>query len=431
MQAAMLPPFNRVGVNIVQPNIVQTPFALVPETELIQVPYKPKFQLDYVGNTGVGVSAGGYGTGLAGGVNGLFSDILGNNQLFGAVALNGEIYDLAGQFAYMNQARKLNWGVSASHVPFLSGAQYLSQDTIQDRNGDTLEVLNYSLDLLRTFQDQVSVFASLPYSQIRRFEAGASVARYYYRLDRYTDYYDPTGTFFIDRKKERLSTPKGFSFAQGYVAYVGDNSFFGVAAPLAGHRFRFEVGQYLGVVSMQSVLGDVRKYFRITPLTLAARTLFSARYGKDAEGNILPPLYIGYPSLIRGYEALDFAQNTEINKGVTINDLMGSRMFVSNLELRYPLSGPERLSGIKSRFFLSELNLFTDGGIAWGRANQPGEGNSNGKLLPSNATFVLSTGLSLRVNLFGYLIVEPYYAIPWQNRGLRNGTFGLNFIPGW
>src|SRR5215203_2802921 len=43
---------------------------------------------------------------------------------------------------------------------------------------------------------------------------------------------------------------------------------------------------------------------------------------------------------------------------------------------------------------------------------------------------VLSSGVSLRLNLFGYLVIEPYYAIPWQNGGLRNATFGINLLPG-
>ena len=44
---------------------------------------------------------------------------------------------------------------------------------------------------------------------------------------------------------------------------------------------------------------------------------------------------------------------------------------------------------------------------------------------------VFSTGVSLRINLLGYLIIEPYYAFPLQNGGFKNGSFGLNFTPGW
>jgi Tol biopolymer transport system component len=429
MQAGMLPPFNRKGGDLVQNNLKGTAFPAVATTEFKEVPFKPKFQLDYIGNTGVGLSTGGgFGTGLAGGVNGIFSDILGSNQLFGGISLNGEIYDVAGQFAYLNQKSRINWGIGVSHIPYLSGAQYLFRDTIRNNAGDSVAVINSSLDLLRTFEDQLQVFASYPFSTIRRVEAGASFARYYYRLDRYSEYYDPTGQFYLGADKNRQPTPEGFNFGQGYLALVGDNSFFGATAPLAGHRFRFEAGQYLGVVQLQNVTGDYRRYFRFAPVTLATRNMFVGRFGRDAETGVLPPLYVGYPQLVRGYQALDYAEDGQ-GGNVTINDLIGSRMYVGNVELRFPLSGPERLSAIKSRFFLADLNLFTDGGVAWGSASRAG-GIKDGFVL-RDQKFIVSSGVSLRVNVFGYLVIEPFYAIPWQNGGLKNANFGLNFIPGW
>jgi hypothetical protein len=33
------------------------------------------------------------------------------------------------------------------------------------------------------------------------------------------------------------------------------------------------------------------------------------------------------------------------------------------------------------------------------------------------------------VNLFGAIIVEPFYAVPLLDNA--SGTFGLNFLPGW
>jgi len=429
MQAAMLPPFNRKGVDMVQQNLTNTPFDAVAATEFKEVPFKSNFKLDYIGNTGVGLSTGGgFGTGLAGGVNGIFSDILGNNQLFGAVAMSGEIYDIGGQFAYLNRNSRINWGIGLSHVPYLSGAQYMFFDTVRTRAGDSITVINSSLDLLRTFEDQVQLFASYPFSTIRRVEVGASFARYYYRLDRYSDYYDVTGQFYLGNERNRQPTPGGFNFAQSYVALVGDNSFFGVTAPLAGHRFRFEAAQYVGVVNLQNLTGDYRRYFRLAPVTLATRNLFVGRFGRDAETGVLPPLYVGYPTLVRGYQALDYAEGNGMQT-VTINDLIGSRIYVGNVELRLPLSGPERLGAIKSRFFLADLNLFTDGGVAWGNASRAG-GIKDG-FVQRNQKFILSSGISMRVNVFGYLIVEPFYAIPWQNGGFRNANFGLNFLPGW
>lgn len=429
MSVATLPPFNRSGNDLVARNLQNPPFELVPETALTEVPYKPKFELDYIGSTGVGVAASRFGTGLAGGVNGIFSDILGNNQLFGGISLNGEIYDVAGQFAYLNQKKRLNWGIAVSHIPYLSGGQGLFLDTITNRNNDSFAVVNYALDLLRTFEDQVQAFAAHPFSQTRRIEAGASFARYYYRLDRYSDYYDPATGFYIGNDKERLETPRGFSIGQGYLAFVGDNSNFGVTAPLTGHRFRFEAAQYIGAINVTNLTGDYRRYFRFAPITFATRNMYIGRFGEDASSGILPPLYLGYPSLIRGYNTLNFNELNGNNGGLQINDLIGSQMYVTNAEIRFPLTGPERLAGIKSRFLLSDLNLFTDGGVAWG--NYEGWLPTAKGRRPAESRFILSSGVSLRVNVFGYLILEPFYAIPWQNGGFRNATFGLNFLPGW
>jgi hypothetical protein len=203
-----------------------------------------------------------------------------------------------------------------------------------------------------------------------------------------------------------------------------------VASPLSGHRFRLQAGQYFGVVKMSNLSADYRKYFRFAPFTFATRNFFMGRYGKDAENGILPPLYLGYPTLIRGYDALDYADNSE--NEISINDIIGSKMYVGNVEFRLPLTGPERLSVIKSKFLFTELNLFTDGGRAWGnRDASPGADPKDPGLIERKTRWIFSSGLSLRVNVFGYLVIEPYFAVPWQNGGFRNANFGFNFVPGW
>ena len=157
--------------------------------------------------------------------------------------------------------------------------------------------------------------------------------------------------------------------------------------------------------------------------------MYIARFGRDAESGLLPPLFLGYPSLVRGYDALEYADQPG-SAQLTINDLIGSRMYVGNVELRLPLSGPERLSAIKSRFLFTELNLFTDGGMAWGSSNFI-RGSIKDNVVERESRFIMSSGISLRLNLFGYLIIEPYYAIPWQNGGWKSRTFGINLQPGW
>ena len=49
---------------------------------------------------------------------------------------------------------------------------------------------------------------------------------------------------------------------------------------------------------------------------------------------------------------------------------------------------------------------------------------------PIYSVHVFSTGASARFNLLGVLILEWYYAIPWQ-RPERGGHFGFLISPGW
>jgi len=177
------------------------------------------------------------------------------------------------------------------------------------------------------------------------------------------------------------------------------------------------------------LLADYRQYFRLKPLSLALRLYHYGRYGADAESGALPPLFLGFPTLVRGYDGASFYRRESIEAdGFSINQLSGSRIVVGNLELRLPFTGPERLSLIKSGLFPTEWAVFFDSGLAW---------DSRGftlRQVETGSTFrrqpIFSAGLSLRLNVLGYLVIEPYYALPLQ-REFRGGVFGLNFSPGW
>jgi len=130
--------------------------------------------------------------------------------------------------------------------------------------------------------------------------------------------------------------------------------------------------------------------------------------------------------MVRGYDSRNIyedenGQTSDFN----IDNLVGTRMFVGNLEFRIPFTGPEQLALIKSRYLGSDLNIFFDAGLAWDDVNKPFWQNS-GQREP-----VFSTGISARVNVLGYIVLEPYYAFPLQNGGFKNGSFGLNITPGW
>ena len=97
-----------------------------------------------------------------------------------------------------------------------------------------------------------------------------------------------------------------------------------------------------------------------------------------------------------------------------------------------PLTGPERYALIKSKLLLTEASLFFDSGLAWNKDSKIIlDFNPVSIMNYEERCPVFSTGVSLRINLLGYLIIEPYYAFPLQNGGFKNGSFGLNFTPGW
>ncbi|MCL8000578.1 hypothetical protein M8994_20520, partial [Brucella sp. 21LCYQ03] len=146
-------------------------------SQINEIPYRPQFKLDYLTNTGMGMAVGNrYGAGMAGGVFGTFSDILGYNQILGALNINGEIYDFGGQLAYINQQNRWNWGFSASHIPFRYGFTEFNVQNLGQ--GDELVENTY---LIRQFQTQLEAFVAYPFNRVHRFEVGAAYARYGFR----------------------------------------------------------------------------------------------------------------------------------------------------------------------------------------------------------------------------------------------------------
>ncbi len=443
--AALLPPAKSVGVNIINANLNNFErFERIPSDSIRTIGYKPKFKLDYLSSNGVGASVGRFGTGLSSGIQGIFSDILGRNQIYATAAVNGEIYDFGGQIAYVNQESRINWGIVASHIPYVSGQVSAALENLPGYG----TAYNERYDIIRTFEDQLSVFGSYPFSRNHRFEAGSGLSRYSYRIDRYSNYYDYNNGFVgyaIGSDKEKISKEEAqqtygvpfdpFTTVTLNAAFVGDNSFSGVTSPLDGFRYRLGIENYMGDYKLAALTADGRKYVRIKPVTLAARFYSYSRFGRDE--NRLYQMYAGYGYLIRGYEANSFYKNgaTSTN-GFDINQLVGSRVAVANFEVRLPFTGPAKLAQIESKFLFSDLNLFFDMGLAYDSDSkiafrkEPNMIGTGAAAYPERIP-AMSAGVSLRVNVFGYFVLEPYYAIPFQRSDVSAGVFGLVFAPGW
>ncbi len=432
--AATLLKVNKLAPDLVKTNLeTMENLPAVSSTDLRTIPYKPKFKLDYVGGgAGVGVGTNqGFGTTtrLAGGIDLLFGDILGNNQLSTSIMLNGEILDFGGSVAYINQKNRIGWGLSLSHIPYRSGLFGSRFDSLKLSEDKVIPVLdNQTLDI-RQFENRLNVFAQYPFSKILRLEGGASFASYSNRVDQIDEYFDlSTGLPLLREKKKVSPDAIGLNLFNGQltslnIALVGDNSYFGIASPLKGYRFRLGIERTFGSFDFYTLTADYRKYFRVKPITFAFRAMHSGRYGKDANSSGLFTNYLGYPWYVRGYE---FGQ---INSRL-FERLQGSKIMVSNFEIRLPFTGPERLSVLKSKFFFTELALFADAGLAWNNFDEFKVTNENGST-SYDVNPVFSVGASLRINFFGAMILEPYYAFPLSNDLNKGGVFGLNIVPGW
>ena len=85
------------------------------------VEYDSSLSLDYVGQPSIGIGTDRFGNYAAGGASAFFSDMLGNRTLGMMVLATGTFKDLGGQAFYVNQAKRLNWGVNGGRTPYIQG----------------------------------------------------------------------------------------------------------------------------------------------------------------------------------------------------------------------------------------------------------------------------------------------------------------------
>ncbi|MGL4632221.1 MAG: tolB protein precursor [Leadbetterella sp.] len=442
------------GADIVQKNLTKSEVYInVTSDQLKSNKYQPRFKLDYLANSGLGMSTSRFGTGVGGGITGLWSDMLNNNQLMGTVALNGEIQDFALQAFYLNQKHPIQFGVSASHIPYRFNGQQ-SADTLRflgNQSGLTYYDGYLNEQIIRLFLDDISVFVYKPFSKNTRLELGGSLNWYSFNIVNYKERgqlgFDPQSGFLnefipdpnfrVERQNVNSSSIglNSFRLRQIFAAYVGDNTTFGTVAPLNGYRYRFELARFGGSTSYNSVLADIRKYKFLRPITLAARAMYNGRLNPKNLDLLesINPLYLGYPWNMHGFWGNAI---TKHGNRITEGNLRGQQMALLNFEARLPFTGPDRLALIDFNYAPSDLNFFIDAGTIWSPVKNTNDVENPGLQLqdavPFKSPLIVTTGLSLRVNVLGYLILEPYFAIPRYNGKFHSPVTGLNFmVPGW
>jgi Tol biopolymer transport system component len=429
--AGILPPLEAVDRGIVATYLEDPVRGLPDASEFTVSPYRPRLGLDYVGVPMVGVGMDRWGTSIAGAVATFWSDMLGDRQLFAVAAANGGWKDVGGQAFYQDRSGRWNRGALVGHIPYQLQGWRVGRDPDRLMGVDTLEI-----QTLRIFENQAIAVLDYPLSQTRRWEFHAGYTRYGFDLEARRLFLDArTGA---ERGHETVGLdpaliPGGgdaLHLGRASVAYVGDWSFFGFTSPVRGGRFRFEVAPTFGSMTVTNALADYRRYFWNYPFTLAVRGLHFGRYGPDAEdGHILftRQLFLGYPSLVRGYAQETFTQRECQDDECTVFfRLLGSRLAVANAEVRVPLLGVPEFGLLNFPFLPTELTAFVDAGLAWTSDESPVFTWDD----PTARTPVVSAGLSTRVNLMGFAVVEIYYAYPFQ-RPDRGFHLGFNLAPGW
>jgi Tol biopolymer transport system component len=435
--AGTLPPATGADSGIVE-TYLDDPLGGLPGPTTYELSeYSPSLQLDYIGTPTVGVALDSYGgAGVGGGIFGLFSDMLGNHTVGVELSIQGSIQDLGAQVQYINRSNRWNWAVSAGHVPYMQGAQAVTQSDTTI-NGTTYPTLVYEQILQRTYVDAVDGMAIYPFSITNRFEAGVGYTHLGYDYDYTREVVIPEGT--VGFQESDIDGPEGVHMIQPQVAFVGDYSFFGFTSPVAGARYRAEMGGTFGTLTFGTLLLDYRHYFFANPITFALRGLGYGRFGDDAESDRISPLYIGREAFVRGYSVSDFS-NDECFGGngdcPQFDRLLGSRMAVTNAELRIPVFGNEDLGLLNFPYLPLEITGFFDAGVAWSSFESPDirfDRNTTDRVP------VMSAGISARANILGYLVLEVFYAYPFQRYRVnaagefepRGWHFGWQISPGW
>jgi hypothetical protein len=428
--AAALPPVVR-GTSEVATLLANATLGLPdPARDYATEKYKASFGLESVMQPSVSAGVSQFGAAIGGGIGFQFSDPLNTQTILAAAQVeaglggNYSFKNTAAQLAYLNQAHRWNWGMGVSQFPYLSGGfiirNYLapSGERLQDQQSI----------IFRQTEQSASGVAAYPFNRSQRIEVQAAVTRYSF------DQIVQTRTFSLDTGELLVNDSETTQFQSPLTlfsptaALVYDTSNFGATSPVAGTRYRFEASPSFGDIKYAGLLADYRKYFMpVSFYTIAGRVLHYGRYGSGGEDTRLFPLYLGYPSLVRGYSVGSFDDRdcvaTATSSCPAFDDLIGSRVLIGNLEFRFPLLRPFGASGRMYGPLPIEVALFTDAGVAWNSGQRP-------SILGGSKDGVASTGVAFRVNFFGIAVGEFNIVKPLQ-RVNRGWMFQFNLSPGF
>jgi hypothetical protein len=393
----------------------------LPDTSRFQRhPYRAKLQPDFTARPSIGYIPDSYGRSLFGGTTVVMSDLLGNHHLAAAGELNGRLQESRLFLGYTNLSRRWQYSGGFSQSPYY----FLTRDSLSPQGSqisvETQEVTTY-------VARQLFAVTAYPLTRFTRFELGGgfnNVDRSRWFVIREIEGNVATTPFKVDSVR---SDPT-LNYFDGQIALVSDNTIFGYTAPLMGRRFRIQVSPVFGAFRWVQSLLDYRRYDPIVfnYLTLASRVYADVSVGPDEEAF---PKYIARPDFVRGYDRNNsFNLNCPLggaNTGCNAVQLLGSRVAVGNVELRFPLLRRVELGIVPVDLPPVDGVIFYDVGVAWSSrqrvfATRPASFDVESQRYP-----LRSYGGGIRLNLFHYAILRLDYAIPIDAGTRRFWTWSL------
>ncbi|MGK2858825.1 MAG: BamA/TamA family outer membrane protein [Thermoanaerobaculia bacterium] len=431
--AAMLPPAEAVEPIKVATYLKDHTLGLPAEggEGVISKSYDRSLRLDYVGPPTIGVGVDSRGFGGGGSIALGFSDVLGTHKVGLFMQGGGTTSSLdalfGGQVYYLNQAQRLQWGGSFTHIPYSTRYTLYDVDTIIVDGVPTAAEI-YQEVQERTTLDEVALITQYPFGTTRRVEASAGYNHLGYEVE--VDQFTFVDNQLFDQDNFTIDDFESVGYFRGAVAFVGDSARFGLASPIAGTRYRVELASNTGDLDYESGLVDYRKYFFRRPMTLAFRGIYLGRHGDGAEDIRLNPLDISNSTLVRGYSEYSISECTPIpgRSCPEVSRLLGSKMAVVNVEFRVPLFGPREFGLIEAPYFPTELIAFFEGGAAW---TEDESVDWTFERETAARVPVFSAGIAARTVLGGILPIQLYYAFPFQRPEKDSGEFGFLIVPGW
>ncbi|MGE3527721.1 MAG: hypothetical protein AB7I33_17520, partial [Gemmatimonadales bacterium] len=336
-------------------------------------PYQRKLTLDFA--AGEAAVIPGYG-GLQG-AQAFLSDLLGDHFVYLGIAsyqgrnLGNILENLNATAIYLNQSRRLNWGVGAyrTNLASYSGPFDISY---REKAYGALGLIRYPLD------------------RYNRIEAETVLEH----SDR-VDFEFPDGAPVPADGLRRVGW-----INSNYLSYITDNSLWLYSGPIDGRRFRLTLGagSDLSHARFDNYLVnvDARRYFR-----LANRVAYAVRLFGWYSGGALPRrVNLGGSLAMRGYPLY--------------GTIVGSRAYMVNQELRFPLLNYLTLGTPAGPLTLPELQgaAFVDVGKAW-------------YLDQSSRALIGSYGISFRWALAPFLVLR----LDWGRRFSDDGFRGYPLTP--